>query len=149
MDTPKFSVQYNLSGKKREETNQEISQEVGREGLRRQSIERLIWLDEEIETTNNPRNTKAIILGVCDVETRYSMIYLIIDHNHTEYRITRYNKQIIPIIKTEIDDLKHAHRNMINHFISTYAGKDFKALLKQWIIWCDNKAYNAVLSKLL
>lgn len=148
MDTREPAVRYNYGGKTRKDENQEAHQEVEREGLRRQSVDRLIWLDQEIRTTNTPHDTSAYILGVFDVNTRHSMIHVVIVHKSTEYRVTRYDREILPIITADIHDLRRAHRNMVKFFVEAHAGKDFQVLLNQWLAWNKNQSYDKVLGTL-
>lgn len=148
MDTREPVVQYNFSGKKREEEDKDHSTEVVKQGLRRQSINRIIWLDQKLELERTPPNTFVSLIGIFDVETRHSIIYVVIDHNLTEYRLTRWNKKVLDVVSSEVDDLKYAHRNMVKHFLDKYMYKDFQTLLVQWLSWNNNPAYHAVLGSL-
>ncbi len=149
MDAGITTIHYNYSGKKRENENQIVVPKMEQQGFRRQSINRLIWLDKEITTKNAPHNTKISLFGVFDVTTRHVMIYFIIDYEFTEYRILRLDKAISPIVRGEVDDLLYAHKNMVAHFMGSLIGKEFAVVVRQWLKWNKNPTYDKVFTSLL
>lgn len=141
--------QYNYSKKRVEEPVPETTHEDLTDGLKFQNEERIVWLDHSLQVHKVPKNTIIVLLGSHDIESRNITIDLVIDHNLTEYRVNLYKKVLLPIVKGEIDDLKHAHRNMVNHFIKQYSNIEFKTVLEKWLSWNTNPTYDYVLRKLI
>lgn len=110
---------------------------------------RYVWLDEPVALGSKAPGIAAKLCGVYDGQTHYVTIYLIITYNGTDYRVTRYHRQVNTLKENNIERLRYLHRNMTSHFLKEYRDSDLRSVMLKFLKWTKNPVHKKVLGELI
>lgn len=101
------------------------------------------WLNEPLGI-GWPNNISGSLVGLY-YDSGYTSVALTITVNRTEYRVIRLFKKL----ETDTSKMRQLHKNMIDHYINKYKSADYKAIIKKFLSWSNNKTHHAVLSRFM